>query len=130
MRDAVENAPSGTPPGTKIVFDVSGTIHTTSWLHVLKPYITVAGETAPGAGITIDGSACDGTATLQVNGHDIIVRHLRIRHNGVPENREIVQVDGDYNLVFDHLSLSDGFDGGLDINYKKRGVRYNVDIVV
>ena len=31
-------------------------------------------------------------------------------------NREIIQCDGDYNLVFDHLSISDGMDGGLDIN--------------
>ena len=113
LRAAIDGA-SGVPPGTKIVFDVSGTIHVYSWLHVTTPYITIAGETAGGQGITIDGSGVGGSAVMQINGHDMIFRHLRIRHNG--STREIVQCDGDYNLVFDHLSISGGADGLLDIN--------------
>jgi len=113
LRAAIDGA-SGTPPGTKVVFDVSGTIYVYSWLHVVKPYITIAGETAPGNGITIDGSNVYGSAVLQVNGHDMIFRNFRVRNNG--GTREIVQCDGDYNLIFDHLSISGGGDGGLDVN--------------
>ena len=112
LRAAVDGL-TGNP--TKIVFGVSGTINLTSRIHVISPYVTIAGETAPGAGITLNGSnITDGTATLQVNTHDVIVRHLRIRNNA--SGRETIQIDGDWNLIFDHCSISGSADGGLDIN--------------
>jgi hypothetical protein len=54
-----------------VVFDVSGTIQ---WgrVRIDNPYITIAGETAPEHGILIRGG-------LDINTHDVIVRHMRFR---------------------------------------------------
>ena len=79
----------------------------------VKANVTIAGETAPAPGITLDGSSA-GAATLAINTHDVIVRHLRIRNNDV--GREIVQIMGDYRIIIDHCSISGGGDGLLDIN--------------
>ncbi len=122
LRQAIENA-SGVSPGTKIVFDIGGTIYPTTGLTLLKPYVTIAGETAPAPGITIDGSNCTSGATFETNTHDVIVRHIRIRNNGVtPNPREVVQITGDWNLIFDHCSITGGLDGALDINGSGWGV--------
>ncbi len=57
-----------------VVFRIAGTIKLESKLVVRNPYLTVAGQTAPGDGICIRGYTfgCLGT-------HDVVLRHLRIR---------------------------------------------------
>ena len=54
-------------------------------------------------------------ATVGISGHDLILRHIRVRNNGA-SNREIIQINSDHNLILDHLSVSGGADGGIDIN--------------
>lgn len=66
-------------PGPRIVvFTVSGVIPNT----ILIPYsnITIAGQTAPGAGITIEGmlAAREGIS-------DVVIRHIRVRPRPSPE---------------------------------------------
>lgn len=57
-----------------VIFRVSGTIELMKPLRIMHPYITVAGQTAPGAGICLKGQE------LQIGGtHDVVVRHLRCR---------------------------------------------------
>jgi hypothetical protein len=57
-----------------IVFDVGGVITTTSRLTVNGRYITVAGQTAPGKGIVVQGWP------LGLSGaSDVIFRHVRVR---------------------------------------------------
>ena len=69
LREAVE----ADGPRT-VVFRVGGTINLTDRLVIKNPYITVAGQTAPGDGIAVRGATfgCSGV-------HDVIIRHLRIR---------------------------------------------------
>ena len=56
-----------------IVFNVSGIIRLKSPIYVRAPYITIAGQTAPGEGVCIAGES------FQVDTHDVIVRHMRFR---------------------------------------------------
>ena len=98
---------------TIIRFSVGGTIYPTGTLWIVGTNITVAGETSQSPGIKIDGSYCSGP-TIGISGHDIIVQHLRIRNNG--SARETVQINSDYNIILDHLSVSGSADGAIDIN--------------
>src|SRR5260370_29203329 len=56
-----------------VVFRVSGIITLTNRLPINQPFITVAGQTAPGDGICIRGE------TTEINTHDVIIRYLRFR---------------------------------------------------
>lgn len=66
-----------------VVFDVSGVIPVDKRLHIGSGQITIAGQTAPGAGITLDGAlSCGGPYRKDLKGKrttDVIVRFLRIR---------------------------------------------------
>ncbi len=99
-----------------IVFRVSGIIQLKSELQILHPFVTLAGQTAPGGGICIKG------AGVTVMTHDVLIRHIRIR----PGNKGSVdaevndavsilgkyagQNDDAYNVVVDHVSASWGED--------------------
>lgn len=85
-----------------VVFDVSGRIHTKSRLIIRNPYLTVAGQTAPGKGI------CISNYNLGIYGtHDCIVRFVRVR----PGNTAGKTLDGmgmassDHSII-DHCSIS------------------------
>ncbi len=68
LREAVE------AEGPRIVvFDVSGTIRLKKALTINHPFITIAGQTAPGDGI------CLRDATLEVSADHVAVRFLRCR---------------------------------------------------
>jgi pectate lyase len=92
-----------------IVFRTGGTIRALSDIEVRNPYVTIAGQTAPGDGICIRGAA------LRIPTHDVIVRSLRIRvgddANG-PDlmNRDGIGIDNSstppYNIIIDHCSVS------------------------
>ena len=55
------------------VFEVAGTIRVTSDIKAEKPYLTIAGQTAPSPGITVRGAA------ISVKTHDVLIQHIRIR---------------------------------------------------
>jgi pectate lyase len=102
-----------------IVFRVSGTIDWTSIggeVSIRNPYVTVAGQTAPGGGILIRNGM------LVVKTHDVIVRGLRFRvgdsRTGSPAgNRNGIDVTGSgaYNVIFDHCSISWGVDENVGV---------------
>ena len=101
-----------------IVFDVSGTIRLKAPLLVLKSYLTIAGQTAPGDGITISGD------TFQLKGgetekewmHDIIVRFVRFRH-GDETAKTGDGITSNYvrDYIFDHISAGWTIDGTQDL---------------
>lgn len=91
-----------------IIFRVGGTIEAKEPLTINHPFVTLAGQTAPGDGILIKN------AGLQVATHDVLIQHLRIRpgNEGVvdPENNDAIQINGASNVVIDHVSASWGED--------------------
>ena len=95
LRDAV-NQKIG--PRT-IVFNVSGNIELKSRLVVNQPYITVAGQTAPGEGITVT------RAPVGLTGDDGIVRFLRVRI-GAGTTFDGMGLTGANYSIIDHCSIS------------------------
>ena len=101
-----------------IVFRVSGTIEVDSPIEIVHPYLTIAGQTAPGGGITLKNSEANLYAPLQVKTHDVVIRYIRSRPGlgGIPpathdgsnvDALTIADLQHDvYNVVIDHCSFS------------------------
>lgn len=104
LREAIEaNGPR------TIVFRVGGLIELRSKLIIREPYVTIAGETAPGDGICIKNYTF-GCADTQ----DVIVRHLRIRvgdESGITQDGSGAR--GCDHVIFDHCSISWSIDEGF-----------------
>lgn len=95
LRDAV-NQDIG--PRT-IVFNVSGNIKLKSRLVVNQPYITIAGQTAPGKGIMLS------RAPLGLTGNDGVIRFLKVRI-GAGKTYDGMGLTGANNSIIDHCSIS------------------------
>ena len=105
LRDAVSQ------PGRIVVFDVSGIIHIQSRI-VFAKNLYIAGQTAPGEGITVYG---DGVSFSGAS--NIICRYLRVRmgHNGT-SGKDCAGIADGQNMIFDHCSFSWGLDETFSIN--------------
>lgn len=111
LREAVDTA------GPRIiVFRVGGTIRLQSHLEVYAPFLTIAGQTAPGGGIQIRD------AGIVIFTHDVVVQHLRLRPGATaptvdPEVNDAISVlgPGAHHVVIDHVSTSWGEDETLSI---------------
>ncbi len=98
-----------------IVFRVSGIITLDKVLSISNPYVTVAGQSAPGDGICIRGQ------TTEINTHDVVLRYLRFRRGNLKDRDDAL---GGYpvgNIVIDHCSASWGLDENLSLyRYMKK----------
>jgi hypothetical protein len=86
-----------------VVFDVGGVITLKSAIS-LPSNITIAGQTAPGDGITIYNNACS------ISGQsNIIIRYIRFRA-GMASSRgaKTLGVNYSHNIILDHLTISWG----------------------
>ena len=85
-----------------VVFEVSGIVELESDLMVYEPYLTIAGQTAPGDGICIKNYPLRFKDT-----HDIIVRFLRLRP-GIKSGQAIdaLELRRCKNVIVDHVSAS------------------------
>jgi len=106
LREAVEAA------GPRIVvFNVAGIIHLKMPLFIKAPYLTIAGQTAPGDGICVAGES-----TL-VDTHDVVIRYMRFRRgNGSVFDRDDALGGNPIgNIIVDHCSCSWGGDENISM---------------
>jgi pectate lyase len=100
-----------------VVFKVAGSIDMAddpqidSRIDVVNPYVTVAGQTAPGGGITIRN------ADINISTHDVILRYLRIRPGKLPDmpSQAIFFREGSRRIIVDHCSVSWSSDENLTL---------------
>ncbi|MDT0677578.1 pectate lyase family protein [Autumnicola musiva] len=94
-----------------IVFNVAGIIKLETPLIVRAPYITIAGQTAPGDGVVVAGE------TVWVNTHDVVIRHMRFRRGETFVGRRDDAIGGNPvgNIMIDHVSASWGLDENMSI---------------
>lgn len=99
-----------------VVFRTGGIIALKRTLLITEPFITIAGQTAPGDGICLKG------APLAIQTHDVIVRGLRIRPGSEKQGekgkgRDSLQLHGDVrNVIVDHCSMSWSCDENISIS--------------
>ncbi len=115
-----------------VVFRVSGTIELRSPLDITKPYVTVAGQTAPG-GIVLSGERMD-MQPLSIGTHDVVIRYLRIRtgrgnsyRRGVGDAISMGEGSDFHDVIIDHCSLSWGNDENVAL-WTDSGVARNFTI--
>jgi pectate lyase len=98
-----------------VIFRVSGIITLQSPLAIDNPYVTIAGQTAPGDGICIRGH------TTEINTHDVVIRHFRFRRGNIKDRNDAI---GGYpvgNIIIDHCSASWGLDENMSLyRYMKK----------
>ncbi len=84
-----------------VIFEVSGVIR--GGISIRHPFLTIAGQTAPGAGITIEGAI----NAWRRNASDIIIRHIRLRPK-MRRGADCFMVAGKQTrgLILDHCSMS------------------------
>ena len=98
-----------------IIFRVSGIITLDKPLSIENPFVTIAGQTAPGDGICIRGQ------TTEINTHDVVVRYLRFRRGNLEDRNDALGGYPVRNIMIDHCSASWGLDENLSMyRYKKK----------
>ncbi|MGB3005082.1 MAG: polysaccharide lyase [Chitinophagaceae bacterium] len=94
-----------------IVFNVAGIIRIKTPVIIRAPYITIAGQTAPGDGVCIAGE------TVWINTHDVIIRYMRFRRGETWVGRRDDAIGGNPigNIMIDHVSASWGLDENMSM---------------
>ena len=106
LRDACEQG------GARIVvFNVSGIIRLKTPLIIRAPYLTLAGQSAPGDGVCVAGES------VWINTHDVVVRFMRFRRGETNVGRRDDAIGGNPvgNIMIDHVSASWGLDENMSM---------------
>ena len=98
-----------------IVFAVSGVIE--GDVRIPHGDVTIAGQSAPGAGITINGHLYTSFGSTSGN---FVIRHLRVRppdpDNEWPANQhDAIQFSTNHTMILDHVDASHGADETIDM---------------
>lgn len=94
-----------------VLFSVSGVIELEEPLKIKEPFITIAGQSAPGHGICLKGYQ------VSVQTHDVVIRHLRIRVGDIHDkDQDTLTIDDARRVVIDHCSVSWSIDETLSVS--------------
>ena len=117
LRDAVSS------PNRIVVFDVAGVIKLNSML-VFKNNLYVAGQTAPGEGITVYGGRVSFSGASNT-----IVRYMRFRLGHGAGQVDCAGAANGNNMIIDHCSFGWGGDETFSLNPDgKNGGLYNITL--
>ncbi len=84
-----------------IIFDIGGTIRLSRPLVVRNPRITIAGQTAPGGGITVRDYV------FEIAADDVVVRYIRARLGDVSRvESDAFTISRGRRIIVDHVSAS------------------------
>ena len=115
LRDCIEAS------GPRVcIFRTGGTITLNhKSLVVREPFLTIAGETAPGGGVAIRNGAEQIRPSIEIRTHDVIIRHLRLRPGPHAIEACCSGALGLYSvaakdIMLDHISASWGSDETID----------------
>jgi hypothetical protein len=94
-----------------VVFNVAGIIRLKDRIRIRAPYITIAGNTAPGDGVCIAGN------TVELETHDVIIRYMRFRRGEtwVGDRNDSLGGNPTGNIMIDHVSGSWGLDENMSM---------------
>jgi hypothetical protein len=96
-----------------VVFDVGGVIRLKSDLKIANDHITIAGQTAPGYGVTLR----DGQFLIHAN--HVIVRYLRSRvGDEAGKEYDSISIGGGSDIILDHISSGWSIDESLSVTQK------------
>lgn len=110
LRDAISQ------PNRIIVFNVSGIIKINGRL-VFSSNLTVAGQTAPGDGISVYGNGVSFSGAKNV-----IVRHMRFRMGLKGDSgKDAAGIANGSDMIFDHCSFNWGLDETFSISWDNKG---------
>lgn len=103
------------------IFRVGGVIRFTTVRPIIRnPYLTVAGETAPGGGILIThGGGSTGLTPLVIKDtHDVIVRDVRVRmdrRGAIRGSNSAISIENGRRIILDHVSTSWSLDENVGL---------------
>ncbi|NCI48178.1 polysaccharide lyase [Sediminibacterium soli] len=94
-----------------VVFNIAGIIRIKTPVIIRAPYITIAGQTAPGDGVCLAGES------VWVDTHDVIVRYMRFRRGETWVGRRDDAIGGNPvgNIIIDHVSATWGLDENMSM---------------
>lgn len=98
--------------GRTVIFRVGGVIDYQAPRYAPKPNITIAGQTAPGDGVTLYGDGLSFSGS-----HNNIARFLRVRQgiNGT-SGTDAMGIANGHDMIFDHIAASWGRDETFSIS--------------
>jgi hypothetical protein len=104
-----------------VVFEVGGVIDLAQHeIKITKPFLTVAGQTAPSPGITLIRTGIDVTT------HDVVLQHIRVRTGSADQPKrggwepDAFSTISAHDVIVDHCSMS----WAIDENLSASGPRF------
>jgi len=118
------------------VFRTGGIITLNSSIEIEHPFVTIAGQTAPGDGILIRTNPDTAKAAVKVQTHDVVIRYLRVRpgasyvEGDTQDALTIAHSSKDvYNVIIDHSSFSWASDEVTQSWYAAHDVTFQWNII-
>ncbi|MBT8055531.1 MAG: pectate lyase [Xanthomonadales bacterium] len=107
-----------------VLFDVAGVIELERNIVLHNGRVTIAGQSAPGDGVTLKNFG------LVVKADDVVIRYLRVRPGSeAGAETDAISVAEGHNIIIDHCSASWATDETLTVSPHDQGRPKSIDLV-